>query len=294
MPTHSPPLTVWLYSVLMFLSVLGTAYVFVPSPPHVEDNVPERLTAPPPSSHTFRVVLIGTSLTGWGFHDSVAMEAIAQAEGMTSLEFFRMAKTGRNLGRLHALFEALKTADPDLVLIEEKLLCYADPSPGQLPIHLQRVRGFLQEIIKGRIMPTPALPNHSFITDSMVHEWLKKAALKEKATDYQAAASMVRIRREFPPHRALHQFLVHARTQGVPVILLGLPFAQPVEALYPTQERNHERAIRQRYKDTYGTGYLAFTDDLGEDHFADLFHANLKGRERLSAWLIGQLRAWAP
>lgn len=294
MPAKAPPLTVWLYAVGILIGILGLAYVASAPPSSFPDEMPERLTKTESPDKAFRIVLIGTSLTGFGFYQDSDMEAYAQARGMPALEFYRLARSGRNLARFNTLFDALRITKPNLVFIEEKLLFYTNPQLGPWQDRIQRIKGFFHQIILQRKLLPVINTDHLYIRDSDVHDWLKQVELQARRTDYQAAASMVRDRRDFTPTPALHKFLVRARTHNIPVVLLGLPFAREVEALYPQKDRQYEQQIRQLYVDTYGMDYLPFTEELGEDHFGDLFHANLKGRERLSAWFVEQLRTWAP
>lgn len=295
MPVKAPPLTVWLYACGLFMGMLCLAYLYSESLHSLPDEIPERLANTEPSDRSFKVVLIGTSLTGWGFYEDADMEAYASVHGIPELEFYRMAKSGRRLELFDTLFETLMSAKPNLVFIEEKLLFYKNSRSGPWPESVQKTKQFLLEgileVIRQRRMPVTSSKDRYYIRDSDLRA---QPLLLKKRTDYQAAASIVRARRNFVPSPALHRFLVHARGQNIPVVLLGLPFAQEVEALYPEMDTQYEQKIRQLYLDIYGIEQLPFTDELSEDHFRDLFHVNFDGRDRLSAWFVEQLKGWAP
>ncbi|MBU0721426.1 hypothetical protein KJ877_08790 [bacterium] len=275
----SAPLISWVYALLILLFIIGLAVLF-PSDKKVSLAL-ERLELNPKIQKHFRVAAVGTSLSGYGFYpDKKMQEEYAKREGK-KIEFFRFWNPGRDLEIFDALFERLKSSEINLVLIEAKLLYYSN-GDGFIP--LNKVRNTVVNVIKSPFK-VPALDD-----ETRVQEGFKRFGVEKKKKDYLEIARSKRYKREFKPTKKLDEFLLYAKQNNVTVALVGLPFAQEVELLYPPELKVYEEEILKQYKEKYNVRYISFEEKLNETYFGDLVHVNAKGRTSLSTWLISQIQ----
>lgn len=274
MPRTSAPASVWLAAVTLCATIVGLTGILVPPEPML---LPESLLAHGASPKSKTVVIVGTSLVGHAFPPDDVMRSLAKRRGLENVEFFRLAVSERDLERRNPVFEALERHPPDLVLIEDKLLFYAEP---WLRSEKNRIRKFARSAIYN-------VPPDTYATyESWVQSNFARVRPVRGSKDWEAVAEEERPRRGFAPTAPLDHMLRRAAAEGVPVVVLHLPFAAEVEAFYPADDRAYEERVRGNYQEAYAVEALEYPESLDAAWFVDGVHLNLEGRERLTTWFI--------
>lgn len=278
MQQNSAPLIVWFYTLLILFFLFASSLAIV----HVtEAALPEKLQAPKKSPNSYRVVAVGSSLTGFAFYPDTQMTQFAQSQGIDSLEFFRYAKGGRVLERFDALFETLMQTDPDMVILEEPLLLYTTKPLSVMADSRTKIKNFFISLLtQHRWDPT---------FEKEVRYGFNRPGLQRELSDFKTAMRHWQ-KREFKPTKALENFLNYAKEHNIPVVMLHLPFEKGLTQHYPKALLPYEAKMRMQYHNQYATRSIRFDRPLDKTYFTDLVHASPKGRERFSTLLLEQIK----
>jgi len=270
------PLIVWVYTSLILIFIIVLTLLFPKK--EINENLDIKPLLEPYSN--FRVVSIGTSLTGTAFYPDKKMEIIAKEKNNITINYFRFAKPGRNLETFSELFENLKNSKVDLILIEDNLLYYKDKPYNKF----DEIKNTITDWILSK--NTANVSNY----EEAVEITFKKYDLQKQKVYYNKVANNDRFKREFYPTPELHDLLEYAKNNNIKIALIELPFAKEVEEHFSQELKLYEQNIRNQYKEKYNIEYIPFNEEIDASYFGDGVHSNRKGREFLSSWLINQVK----
>jgi len=260
----SPPLSVWICSILIVIIFFGMvsfavqkkeAYLFHKKLGKIDAN-------------KINVIAIGTSLTRYALYPDKVMNSLAKSKGINNLNFIKFSYSGRTLYHFNALFKQMCCHRPDIVFLDTSLVFYRPKSI--LKARIRDIKYFLRTLVS---MPTKPL---------------NRRKQRKTLEDWQKNLQYFHLRKKLSP--SLETFLEYAKKHHILVFLLDFTRAQEAQKYFPEKFILHEKKLIKYYQDKYNIQTITFSPQLPASYYYDYAHANPKGQEIISNFFIDQIK----
>ena len=275
------PLTAWLYTGFAVLAIvlLGLPAVDagrMPDSDAFSTYNAARLQAVVDEDPSRLVVMLGDSKLKY----ATDTRRLAADDATTLL---RIVQNRAAFSDFAKLADAILDADPDLLVVQDSLMTHDR--------HKLMDFRLMQEVVLWRLLA----PESAFNPHKVDH-----AALQSDVPCYRDFAVESLARRvarledgsryglDNDEARAALDFVRRARERGIPVAILTLPNHPRLEVEMPSADREAElRALAAA--EALPVWQVPASLSIREDNYCDFVHLDPDGRQKLSAWLSGQI-----